>query len=401
MGSTLTSRSVEAGVEIPIPCLDASQIAGLPTKDIKELFAESARASASLAGLICLLGGELGRREGWRDEGASSLENWIVERTGVSVPTARAYAEVGRRLFDLPHMASALGEGSVSFDKVRAVAPLATPESDAELADQAAELSVRQLVELARSKRRPTAASGAADHARRSLRCNDALGTINARLPNELYNEVRNALEDAATQVPSDGETPYDQRMADALMLLVRSATTGTRPGKGEAASTVVAHVPLAALGEPGSASELFGELERGGLISAAVANELVCGSRIIVALDDEEGHTMYEGRAKRLASATQRREIWRRDRCCRFPGCTHVRFAIPHHIKSWKAEGGTTDLYNMALLCAYHHGLVHRKVWTMRGDANAELSFVGPSGRVMTSRPSPFWARVTTQGAT
>ena len=31
-----------------------------------------------------------------------------------------------------------------------------------------------------------------------------------------------------------------------------------------------------------------------------------------------------------------------------------------------------------------------------MSGDANAELTFVGPSGRVMTSRPSPLWTRVT-----
>ncbi len=176
----------------------------------------------------------------------------------------------------------------------------------------------------------------------------------------------------------------------------------GSTPGRSATLSpyTVVAHVPLEALGDEDAETALFGELERGGLISATVAQELLCGARVIVALDDEEGHTMYEGRAKRLASATQRREIWRRDRCCRFPGCAHVRFAIPHHINLWKAEGGLTDLDNLALLCAFHHGLVHRKVWTLRGDANEELTFVGPSGRVMTSRPSPLWARVTTQRA-
>ena len=39
---------------------------------------------------------------------------------------------------------------------------------------------------------------------------------------------------------------------------------------------------------------------------------------------------------------------------------------------------------------------MVHSKGWTMSGNANAELTFVGPSGRVMTSRPSPLWTRVT-----
>ena len=31
-----------------------------------------------------------------------------------------------------------------------------------------------------------------------------------------------------------------------------------------------------------------------------------------------------------------------------------------------------------------------------MSGNANEELTFFGPSGRVMTSRPSPLWTRVT-----
>jgi hypothetical protein len=44
-----------------------------------------------------------------------------------------------------------------------------------------------------------------------------------------------------------------------------------------------------------------------------------------------------------------------------------------------------------------HHHHLVHSKQgWTMSGNANGELTFTGPSGRVMTSRPSPLWTRVT-----
>ena len=30
-----------------------------------------------------------------------------------------------------------------------------------------------------------------------------------------------------------------------------------------------------------------------------------------------------------------------------------------------------------------------------MSGNANEELTFVGPTGRVMTSRPSPMWTAV------
>ena len=392
MGPTATATD-------PTATDTAASVATLSDEEIKAEAAASFCRMTAEAGRFVLLTAELARRKGFRSDGATSIETWMVERTGMSVPTARAYAQVGERLSELPHLAAALCEGTLPFDKVRAVAGLATARSDEALAERAKELSVRQLVELARSARPPSAADDAESHERRSLRLNETLRTMTAQLPEALFAEVRTALEARAAEVPSDGETPYDQRLADALVSLVRAGST---PGRSATLSpyTVVAHVPLEALGDEDAETALFGELERGGLISATVAQELLCGARVIVALDDEEGHTLYEGRAKRLASATQRREIWRRDRCCRFPGCAHVRFAIPHHINLWKAEGGLTDLDNLALLCAFHHGLVHRKVWTLRGDANEELTFVGPSGRVMTSRPSPLWARVTTQRA-
>jgi hypothetical protein len=103
----------------------------------------------------------------------------------------------------------------------------------------------------------------------------------------------------------------------------------------------------------------------------------------------------MYEGRARRDPTPTQRRELWRRDRHCRFPGCTNATFVNPHHIAPWK-PGGRTDVDNLTLLCEHHHHRIHSKEWTMTGDANDELRFVGPSGRIMTSRPSPLWTRVT-----
>jgi hypothetical protein len=70
------------------------------------------------------------------------------------------------------------------------------------------------------------------------------------------------------------------------------------------------------------------------------------------------------------------------------------VTFTNVHHVVAWK-PGGRTDLPNLALMCEHHHGVVHRKGWTMSGNANEELTVVGPSGRVMTSRPSPLWTRV------
>jgi Domain of unknown function (DUF222) len=371
--------------------LDVGAVAKLSTEEIMEMAAASARHMASLAGLIVLLAGELDRREGWRDEGATSLESWLVERLGLSVASARAFAHVGERLFDLPHLAAGLSSGELSFDKVRAVVDTATPETDRELRDQAKEYSPTELSRLARTHKGISSSTSRAEHEGRSLRFNDTFRTVTAQLPAETYAEVRGRLEAAAKRRPSDGETPWDRRLCDGFVDLIRSGSGGR---VGSSPYAVVAHVPLEVLLDEGS--ELSGELDRGGLISSDTVRRLACDATVILAVDDDVGHTMYEGRTRRYPSEAQRREIIRRDRHCRFPGCTNATFVNPHHIIWWNAQHGTTDLPNLVLLCEHHHHLIHSKQWTVSGDANDKLMFAGPSGRSMTSLPSPLWTTVT-----
>ena len=241
--------------------MGSAEVATLSTERLMELAAGAARHMASLAGLFALLTGELDRREGWRAEGATSLEAWIVERLGVSVPTARAFAHVGERLFDLPCLASALSAGDLSFDKVRAVVDGATPETDRDLRERARDCSVVELTQLAR---RQKANREAATRETRSLRFNDTFQTVTAQFPPESYAEVRSVLEAEAKRLPSDGETPWDQRLCDAFLGMVRSATS---PHNRNSRYTVVVHAPLDVLVD--DRSELAGELERHGLISA------------------------------------------------------------------------------------------------------------------------------------
>ncbi len=375
-----------------------TEVAAMSTEEIMDKAAESARQLASLAGLIVQLTAELDRREGWRTEGATSLEAWIVERLGVSVPTARAWAHVGERLSELPHLTEGLATGELSFDKVRAVCDAATPQTDRQVREQAGDCSVRQLSELARYRKSATSRRAAAesDYEARSLRFNDTFRTITAQLPPESYDEARRCLEARARKMPSDGETRWDQRLADAFLLSVRPDDERGR-NAALSAPTVVAHVPLETLMD--ESSDLAGELEHQGLISADTVRRLACEATLILAVDDDVGHTMYEGRARRDPTDTQRREIVRRDRHCRFPGCTNVTFTNAHHIVPWEPDG-LTDLDNLVLLCVHHHYRVHSKQWTMSGNANEELAFVGPNGRRMTSRPSPLWTAVTSRRA-
>jgi hypothetical protein len=289
---------------------------------------------------------------------------------------------------------------------------VASPKNEAELCARARHCTVRDLAEVARSAGAgPSPATAVVEAERRHVRFNDTLRTVSAQLEADTYAEVRAGLEARAKAMADEaaGAEPrrFDQHLADALVTLVRAGGEvrarparprgpGAPGGTGPSAPSpyvVVAHVPLATLAAPECA--WAGELEHHGLIGAPTVRRLACDGAVVVALDDDVGHTMYEGRARRDPTGAQRRELWRRDRHCRFPSCGAALFTHPHHLVPWHPDG-PTDLDNLVLLCEHHHRRMHAREWRVEGNANDELSFVGPSGRVMTSRPSPLWTRVT-----
>ncbi|MGO8862726.1 MAG: DUF222 domain-containing protein [Acidimicrobiales bacterium] len=365
--------------------------------------------SSALGALLSVVG-ELDRREAWRIDGATSSGAWLTQRLGVAEATGRTWSQVAERLWDLPHLAQGLRVGALTFDKVRAAVDIATPESEASVLRQAEECTVRQLTDLVRAMRGTSDEQAESRFDYRYLRFNDARRVISAQLPEDAYAEVRAAVTERARLFPSDGETRYDQRRADALIDICRGASGGTTggasgvggggSGRGSGSATsrrpaagsnffVVAHTDLSFLrGGRGGA-----EIERLGLLSGEAIRRISCDAEVALALDDAFGHTMFEGRSKRFATEPQRREVQRRDRRCRFPGCANNIFTDVHHIVHW-VDQGATDLPNLVMLCDHHHHRVHEGKWRVAGNANGTLRFVGPSGRMMTSRPSPLWTR-------
>ena len=368
------------------------------------------RVISSTQGHLLTVIAELDRRQAWRAEGATSCGAWLTQRLGVAEGTGRAWTQVAERLWDMPHLAQGLRVGALSFDKVRPAVELATPESDASVLRQAQECTVRQLSDLVRSQRGTNDEQAAARFEFRYLRFNDARRVITAQLPEDSYAQVRAAITERARQFVSNGETRYDQRRADGLIDICRAignngaATNATDErrsgggggGGGPAKRTssrsnffVVAHTDLSLLqGGSGRA-----EIERLGLLSGEAIRRISCDATVALAVDDAFGHTMFEGRSRRFATEPQRREIQRRDRRCRFPGCANNIFTDVHHIVHW-IDQGPTDLPNLVTMCDHHHHRVHESKWSVTGNANGILRFVGPSGHAMTSRPSPLWTR-------
>jgi hypothetical protein len=388
------------------------------------------RVVSSTLGALLTVVGELDRREAWRTEGATSLAAWLTQRLGVAEGTGRAWSLVAEQLWDMPHLAQGLRVGALTFDKARVAVELATPETDASVLRQSEECSVRQLIDLVRANRGTSDEQSEARHVNRYLRFNDARRLVTAQLSEDAFAEVRATISHVAELFPSDGETPYDQRRADALLDICRGAANGGGIGGGigsgaggeagagagaggrngavggagwddgadgggsgarrrRSAFFVVAHTDLSFLRGSSGGAELAGL----GLLSREAIRRITCDASVALAVDDAFGHTMFEGRSRRFATDAQRREIQRRDRRCRFPGCANSIFTDVHHVVHW-ADQGLTDLPNLVTMCDHHHHRVHEGKWQVSGNANGILRFVGPSGHAMTSRPSPLWTR-------
>jgi hypothetical protein len=345
----------------------------------------SAHQSQLLAAVV-----ELDRRKAWRVDGATSMVAWLVQRCGVSASTAREWVTAAGKLHALPKISDALSKGKLSFDQVKPLVEVAKPETDATLAEQATHWSAKQVRELATAVRNQSDDQATGSFVRRFLRFDDRRRSLAGMLPAEQYAIVKSALVARASRRARD-RTSFDQRMSDALVALCKAdghGDSGRDEGAGGAhrnRPTIVVHADFSFLvGGAGSA-----ELDVLGPISQEVARRLACDAKVLVSADDAGGHSLDLGRTRRDPSDAQRLEIRRRDKGCRFPGCTHTEFTDVHHVRHW-IDGGRTDLDNLVEVCDQHHRAVHEMGWKMAGDANVELTFRSPTGRLSRSTPSP-----------
>lgn len=87
------------------------------------------------------------------------------------------------------------------------------------------------------------------------------------------------------------------------------------------------------------------------------------------LALDSSVWMPLSVGRAQRTATPAQLRALRVRDGGCIHPDCTRTAaYCDAHHVRHW-ADGGSTDLTNMVLLCRHHHRTLHQHVWGIHPD--------------------------------
>ncbi len=325
--------------------------------------------------------------DGWAGDGIKSCAHWLNWKCGLNLGAARERVRVARALKDLPQTREAFRAGRVSYSKVRAITRAATPRNEdmlLSIAFNGTAWHVERAVSVwRREKRLQVLEQDNERHAMRELSWyydGEGFLVMNARFTPEQGAVIRQAVEAAAEQLfqerknvsaetsefeqssaPELQPHPIATRRADALARMAEGWLSGSGCSNGDR-FVVNVHTDMETLKADGSGAEA--ELEEAGKVSAETSRRLACDAGVIHWLDRQGdpfsgAEPLSVGRKTRTVPPAIRRALQRRDRGCRFPGCTCTRFVDAHHIHHW-ADGGETHIDNLVLLCRHHHRLVH-----------------------------------------
>ncbi|WP_116202379.1 HNH endonuclease signature motif containing protein [Amycolatopsis circi] len=157
-----------------------------------------------------------------------------------------------------------------------------------------------------------------------------------------------------------DPRTPAE-RHGDAIAAIVDlAARAPDLPSKAGERAVATVTVSLETL--QSTAKAVFTDDES--VLPASHLRRILCDAKVYPAVLGTEGQVLDLGRSARTATNAQRRALAIRDRGCTFPGCDRSpKWTTPHHVVHW-ANGGATDLDNLASCCERHHRLLHHSGW-------------------------------------
>ncbi|MGD0605380.1 MAG: DUF222 domain-containing protein [Streptosporangiaceae bacterium] len=417
---------------------------GVPLERVEAQLCELAGHLAAATCRFLVLLGDFDARRGWASWDMNSCAQWLSWKCQLSSGTAREHVRVARALRDLPVLRAEFGAGRLSYAKVRALTRIATPATEAGLAEIAGPMTANQLERFARAHRKVTAADDTAARVRRRLawRFEDdgsLAGTF--RLPPAAGAVLLQALRAAAGDLdphPRDHDTADEARgvpaetppadpaagpeggelpaaaagpvtssdLADALLVIAEAFLAGqVATASDPEIYQVIVHVGTDALppadpvgvpaetpqapstpGHPADPARCH--LQDGPAISITTAQMLTCTAALSWLLHDRDGTALDAGRRRRRPTSAQRRAARDRDHGrCRYPGCESRRTDL-HHIQYW-SNGGRTSLDNLINLCKHHHMLVHDRGYLIAAGPGGAFTFYRPDGTLLPSCPA------------
>ena len=155
------------------PPADAAASPAEPARvPLERVEAQICELAGHLAAATCrflVLLADFDARRGWASWEMGSCAQWLSWKCQMSSGTAREHVRVARALADLPVIRARFAAAELSYAKVRALTRIATPATEAGLAELAGPMTANQLERFARAHRQVTAAGDAAARVRRRL----------------------------------------------------------------------------------------------------------------------------------------------------------------------------------------------------------------------------------------
>lgn len=214
-------------------------------------------------------------------------------------------------------------------------------------------------------------------------------GFVNGWFDTVGWATIRTALDPLARRTGSDDLRSRNHRYADALVELAEhSLNGGLVPSVGGQRPHLQVTTTLETLaGTPGAAA---GMLEGAGPIAGATVQRVACDANITRVVLGQDSAVLDTGRTHRLPGLATRRALRARDGGCAWPGCDRtVSWTAAHHLVHW-AQGGDTELSNLALLCHHHHHRVHEGGWQLARGDDGHMLAIAPVATVPAHARAP-----------
>ena len=365
-----------------------------------QLESELCGLAGRVAALTCrflLAVAEYDRRQAWAAWECHDMAAWLSWKCGISPVTARQQVRVARALERFPRLRDHFASGRLSYSQARAIARVATEQTEAELVELATVMTAAQLENVTRAYRRTGAADpDTARQANMRRYCNfhwDDEGNLvgSFRLPPEagalLANAVSALVDQSAIGAAEDERAadPVGAVRADALVdLVTRGAATPDPEDDNSFLVTIIAEAPVLTDDQVDGVCQIAD----GPGLAAETARRLACDAATVTIKEGPDGSVLDVGRRTRRINRRLRRALRHRDRHCQYPGCTRTR-THGHHFTHW-IKGGPTNLDNLVSLCARHHHRLHEGGYQAERAPDGKLVFYRPDGRLMPAVPEP-----------
>ncbi|WP_183093231.1 HNH endonuclease signature motif containing protein [Nocardioides stalactiti] len=338
-------------------------------------------------------------------EGARDVAAWLVMKTQADGGSARAEQRLARAVDDKwLGVRNGLAAGEVSVDQARvivaglealpaevgpdviakaeahlvALAGMHTPRELRVLARRILEIVAPEIAEAEEAKRLEREEQDARDKIRFSCRYpgdGTARGTL--VLPDADMTRLVTYLESFASPRKTPGaiggdedRVPYHRRLGQAFCSLLEHLDPAHLPAHGGHGTTLMVTMTRESLLADLGVAAVVGGGER---LSASAVRRLACTAKIIPVVLGGKGEILDLGRSRRLYSSAQHKAMRLRDQHCRAENCSiPATWCEAHHLKPW-SQGGKTDIGDGALLCSWHHHVIHDRRYeheVLRGGA-------------------------------